>query len=212
MPPGLLTLDRSLSFRGLGYSPARMVVVDPPLDQEAVLEKVRARILSAARRGLSPADAEDLTQETLLLLSTKYAHVEAPEELVALGVTILRKKRLAFWRKGTRRQALGETPLPSGDDDDRDPLEAVASRDPNPEEITSARERLDLYVAAAARLGGRCREVLRRKMGGESFVEIAAAFGRPVNTIYSWDHRCHQRLRKLLGEHLAFVSGEEGRS
>jgi hypothetical protein len=32
-----------------------------------------------------------------------------------------------------------------------------------------------------------------------------------VNTVYSWDRRCHQRLRKLLGAQWGFVSGEGDR-
>jgi DNA-directed RNA polymerase specialized sigma24 family protein len=71
------------------------------------------------------------------------------------------------------------------------------------------RERLRLLADAAACLGGRCREVLRRKLEGQSFVEIAKDLGRPVNTVYSWDHRCHQALRRLLGDRYAFVAGEE---
>jgi RNA polymerase sigma factor (sigma-70 family) len=211
VPSGLLTFDRSSCFGGVGYSPARMVVADPPRGREAVLEKIRTRILGAARRGLSPSDAEDLTQEALLLLSTKYAHVAAPEELVALGVKIVRLKRTALWRKAARRRAAGESPLPSHEEEDRDPLENVTGGGPDPEEVAVTRERLRVLARAASRLDGRCREILRRKLEGQSFVEIAADLGRNVNTVYSWDHRCHKRLKKLLGEHLGFVSGEEGR-
>jgi DNA-directed RNA polymerase specialized sigma24 family protein len=65
-----------------------------------------------------------------------------------------------------------------------------------------------MFVEAAGRLEGRCRQLLRRKLEGASFVEIAAELGRPVNTVYSWDSRCHERLKALLAERWAFVSGE----
>jgi RNA polymerase sigma factor (sigma-70 family) len=188
-----------------------MVDTDAPLTREAALEKIRARILAAARRGLSPEDAEDLTQEALLLLSTKYAHVEAPEELLALGVKIVRLKRRALWRKATRRRDAGLAPLPTRDEADGDPLERAPGQGPDPEEATRDRERVRLLTEAVDRLPGRCREMLRRKLEGESFVEIAASLRRPVNTVYSWDRRCHQRLRKLLGNRWSFVSGEEER-
>ena len=68
-----------------------------------------------------------------------------------------------------------------------------------------------MLVEAAARLDGRCRDILRRKLEGASFVEMAAEFGRPVNTVYSWDYRCLQRLKDLLAERWAFVSGGGGR-
>jgi RNA polymerase sigma factor (sigma-70 family) len=175
------------------------------LTRETALASLRLRILSAARRRLSPADAEDLTQDVLLLLTTKYGEVEEPAQLVALGLEILRKKQADLWRKSARRGAASaedatEVPLPHGG--------------PGPDTIASDRERLRLFAEAVARLEGRCREILRRKLEGLSFVEIAAELGRPVNTIYSWDFRCHERLRKLLGDRWGFVAGvagEEGR-
>jgi RNA polymerase sigma factor (sigma-70 family) len=189
-----------------------MAASDASVARGAALERVRGRILAAARRSLSPADAEDLTQDALLLLSTKYAHVEAPEELVALGLKIVRLKRAALWRKASRRGEARSTPRTPADETGRDPLEDVPDgARADPEAVARARERLRLFAGAAARLDGRCRDILRRKLEGLSFVEIAAAFGRPVNTVYSWDWRCHQRLKRLLGDHWAFVSGEEGR-
>jgi RNA polymerase sigma-70 factor (ECF subfamily) len=204
-------LGRSSWFGGLGYSPARMAAEEPLLTREAALERVRARVLGAARRSLSPADAEDLTQDVLVVLSERYGHVSAPAELVALGVRILRFKRAALWRKTARRRQAGATPLPA-DPDRPDPVETTPDTGaPDPEAIARDRERVRLLAEAAARLDGRCREMLRAKLEGLSFVEIAKQMGRPVNTVYSWDRRCHERLRKLLGSKLGFVSGEESR-
>jgi RNA polymerase sigma factor (sigma-70 family) len=209
---GSLTVARSWGVPGLGYSPARLVVDDSDFDRDGALEQVRARILAAARRHLSPADAEELTQDTLVLLATKYVHVEAPEELVAVGIRILRFKRAALWRKAKRRRAAGDVPAPARPEEDDDPLANVADPGaPDPEEIARGRERVRLLASAAARLPGRCRELMRRKLEGESFVEMAASLGRPVNTVYSWDRRCHETLRKLLGTRWGFVSGKEER-
>jgi len=194
---------------GLGYSRARTTMGEltreRTLTREAALASLRLRILSAARRRLSPADAEDLTQDVLLLLTTKYAEVDDPAQLVALGLGILRKKQADLWRKSARR---GEA---SAEDATEVPL---AHGGPLPDTVAADRERLRLFADAAARLEGRCREILRRKLEGLSFVEIAAELGRPVNTVYSWDFRCHQRLRTLLGDRWGFVAGvagEEGR-
>jgi len=175
------------------------------LGRDETLARVRARILAFARARLSHADAEDLTQETLVLLTTKYAHVAAPEELVAVGLKIVAFKRTALWRKATRRRAAGESPAPDGPDDV--PLDAP-SEAPDPEEIAHKRQRLAMLVEAAGRLEGRCRQIWRRKLEGASFVEIAAELGRPVNTVYSWDYRCLQKLKTVLAERWAFVSGE----
>jgi RNA polymerase sigma factor (sigma-70 family) len=181
------------------------------LSRGDVLERVHARILAFARARLSPADAEDLAQEAMLLLATKYAHVAAPEELVALGVRIVALKRTALWRKLKRHREKGETTLTPGEGGDADPLENIEGQAPDPERVTIVRRRLALLVEATARLDGRCREILRRKLEGASFVEIAAELGRPVNTVYSWDWRCHKRLRALLRERWGFVSGQEER-
>jgi len=204
--------ERSFWSRGLRYSRCPMAATDETLSREAALETVRARILAAARRSLSPADAEDLTQEALLVLSEKYPHVLDPGELVALGVKTFRFKRAAFWRKAARRAAAGSVPLPSRGDAAPDPVEAAPDTgSPDPETRARDRERVRVLAEAAARLDGRCREMLRHKIAGHSFVEIAKRMGRPVNTVYSWDRRCHERLKKILGPRLGFVTGEEDR-
>lgn len=202
--------ERSCWVTALGYSPGAMAEV-AALERDEVLARVRARVLAAARARLSPADAEDLTQDALVLLSTKYAHVTAAEELVALGVRIVAFKRAALWRKAARRKDLGETPVAPVDAGDGDPLDRRPGDLPDPEAIARDRQRLSIFVEAAVRLDGRCREILRRKLQGASFVDIALEMGRSVNTVYSWDHRCHKRLKELLGDRWTFVSGQEPR-
>ncbi len=202
--------ERSSWVTGVGYSPAAMTD-EGTLSREEVLTRVRARVLGAARARLSPADAEDLTQEALLLLTTKYAHVTAAEELVALGVRIVAFKRSALWRKGARRERLTGAPPRPVEPGDEDPFDRVPGGLPDPEAIALAKQRLSTFIEAATRLDGRCREILRRKLQGASLVEIGVELGRPVGTVYSWDHRCHQRLKGLLGEHWVYVTGEESR-
>jgi len=201
-----LVPGRSFGRSGSGYS--RHAMADEgALGREEVLARVRARILGLARARLSsPADAEDLAQETMLVLTTKYAHVAAPEELIALGVQTLVYKRAAFWRKLKRRREKGETAL-AADDSGADPLDGPSGA-PDPEAEARSKQRLSMLVEAVSRLEGRCREIFRRKLEGASYVEIAADLGRPVNTIYSWDYRCHERLKTALAENWAFVSGE----
>jgi DNA-directed RNA polymerase specialized sigma24 family protein len=80
---------------------------------------------------------------------------------------------------------------------------------PTPDRVALDGERLALLIAATAGLGGRCREILRRKLEGASLVEIAWELRRPVNVVYGWDWRCQRRLKAILGERWAFVSGGE---
>lgn len=205
--PALL-LERSSWRPALGYSRARVVIGAAEEGREQGLTRVRARVLAFARARMDHADAEDLTQDVMVLLATKYAHVDAVEDLTALGVRCAALKRTAWWRKAARRRGLGETSAPGGPDAPP-PADLASDGAPDPEAAALARQRLTLFVGAADQLDGRCREILRRKLEGASFVEIAAELGRPVNTIYSWDHRCHKRLRALLGARWGFVSGQE---
>src|SRR5262249_7008643 len=89
---------------GAAYSRSCVTSTSESPQEDAAL--LRLRLLACARRSLANDVAEDLVQETILLLTTKYADVRATEDRVRLGITILVKKRSAHWRKSRRR---GET-------------------------------------------------------------------------------------------------------
>jgi RNA polymerase sigma-70 factor, ECF subfamily len=156
-----------------------------------VLEQLRRRIVAfAASRALREV-AEDIAQETLLLLTTKYAHVTALEDLVPLSVTVARFKIRGHVRKAHRR---GEhTAVPVEDvplaDETADPLTQVEQR-----------EAVERLKHAIRRLDGRCRDIYRLKLAGLGFAEIRDRLGASsVNTVYTWEFRCRRRLRVLLG-------------
>ena len=51
-----------------------------------------------------------------------------------------------------------------------------------------------------AQLPERCRQLLRLKLEGRTFAEIQRRLGAgAINTVYTWDHRCRQRLLELMG-------------
>jgi len=168
------------------------MVEDQPstLARDRVLTQLRERIYAYAASRIGKDLADDLTQETLLVLEEKYAQVTALDELLPLCFQILRFKITDFFRKAKRRGELDPLPvdqigLPSGDD----PLWALERRE--------LRERL---FSAIQRLDGRCREIFRLKLEGKSFAEIREALGAAtLNTVYTWDFRCRQRLMVLLG-------------
>ncbi len=66
---------------------------------EAVLTKLRERIVAFAASRIGMAAAEAMAQETLMLLHEKYRDVEAVEELVPLSFRIVRFKMAAGFRK-----------------------------------------------------------------------------------------------------------------
>ena len=73
------------------------------MDRDEVLAKLRERIVRFAASHLSGDAAEDVAQETLMVLHERYSHIERPEELVALSFEIVRFKIAGVRRKSVRR-------------------------------------------------------------------------------------------------------------
>lgn len=157
---------------------------------EGILRQLRERILALAASRLRGGAAEDLTQETMLVLHEKYGHVERMEELLPLAFQILRFKLAAHVRKQYRRGEMTaadatETPLADGG--------------PDPEQRALREETRAALREALSGLGERCRELLRLKLAGRSFAEIREHFGAAsVNTVYTWDLRCRNQLKASL--------------
>ena len=156
-----------------------------------ILIKLRERILAFATLRVSRAQAEDLTQETLLVLHEKYPHVADLTDLVPLAFQVLRFKMLDAHRKSLRR---GEYNQESVDD------LPLAEPDDDPMMQLDQKQRVDRLLAAMAQLGERCRELFRWKLEGKSFPEIQKIMGQTsINTIYTWDLRCRKQLLALMG-------------
>jgi len=161
------------------------------MDQDAILKSLRERILAFATLRVSRAQAEDLTQEVLVVLHEKYPNVADLTELVPLAFQILRFKMLDAHRKSLRR---GEYNQESVDD--------LPLADPGDDPATQLdqKQRVDRLLAAMAQLGERCRKLFKWKLEGKSFPEIQKIMGQTsINTIYTWDLRCRKQLLSLMG-------------
>jgi len=146
---------------------------------------------SFAASGLSRDAAEDLAQEVLILLHSKYQHVERIEELLPLALKILRFKLMGARRKIVRR---GEHSQVSVED------LPLADPEPRPDEIAERREMVERLRSAFPKLGGRCRELLKYKLQGKTFPEIQTLMqAASINTVYTWDLRCRKNLQELMG-------------
>ncbi len=126
-----------------------------------------------------------------MLLHEKYAHLERPEDLLPLSLQIVRFKIMSLRRKAARhgeysQVSVTDIPLPDLDSNPADQLER--------------KEMLERLERAIGQLGERCRELIRLKLQGKTFPEIQKIMGAAaINTVYTWDHRCRQRLLELMG-------------
>jgi RNA polymerase sigma-70 factor (ECF subfamily) len=161
------------------------------MDREQILANLRERILAFATLRVSRAQAEDLTQEALMVLHEKYPHVADLTELVPLAFQVLRFKMLDAHRKSLRRGEYNQEyvdDLPLADPGD-DPMTQLDQK-----------QRVDRLLASMAQLGERCRELFKWKLEGKGFPEIQKIMGQnSINTIYTWDLRCRKQLLALMG-------------
>jgi len=194
-------MDSDLPLDALS-APAMPVAEAAPLAKAEVLARLRERIVAFAASRYAGAQAEDLAQEVLVLLHTKYGHLERAEDLVPLAFQILRFKLAAARRKAARRgeyDAVDVETFPP------------ASDAPDPAAVLERKELLTRLMGGIARLGERCRELFRLKLQGRTFAEIQAQMGAAtLNTVYTWDHRCRKQLLDALGGHWEAAAGKEG--
>lgn len=163
---------------------------------DAILVQLRERIVRFAASRLSRDVAEDLAQDALVVLTTKYPTVTAIEDLVPLALRVVRYKIMEYRRKAGRH---GEFAKPREGDD---PVAALPDerRSSMPDVQLQRRELSDRLARALQQLTGRCRTLFRLKLDGHSFGEIQRQLGaRSVNTVYTWDARCRARLLALMG-------------
>ena len=161
------------------------------MQRDEILAKLRERIIAFAASQLSRDLAEDVAQEVLMLLHTKYREVALLEDLLPLSLRIARFKIVSLRRKAHRR---GE--------DTQVQIEDVPVADVglDPAASLEKKEMLERLTAALAKLEGRCRELFRLKLQGRGFAEIQQTLGvKSINTIYTWDFRCRKQLLERLG-------------
>lgn len=154
-------------------------------------QQLRERMVAFAASRYAGASAEDLAQEVLMLLHTKYPHVTELNELLPLAFQIMRFKLAAHWRALARH---GETQAVDAESFH------LASPDGDPLLAAQQRERLELLSRALLQLGERCREIFKHKLQGKNFIEIQQIMQvANLNTLYTWDSRCRKELLNQMG-------------
>lgn len=161
------------------------------VDRNRALGLLRERMVAFAASRMGRETAEDLAQEVLVVMEQKYRHVEEPEELLPLGLKVLRFKMMGLHRRRSRR---GEYRQVAVED------EPLTNPAPDPETLAQRAEARRKLREAMKKLDGRCRELFRLKLQGRSFAEIQSILkAGSLNTVYTWDFRCRQRLLDLIG-------------
>jgi RNA polymerase sigma-70 factor (ECF subfamily) len=161
------------------------------VDREEILTRLRERIVAFAASRISKDMAEDLCQEVMLVLHEKYAHVEQLEELLPLAFQIVRFKVMSQRRTAQRR---GEYSSVSVEDIQLPDLGI------SPAGEFERKQMLMRLETAIRQLGDRCRRIIRWKLEGKGFSEIQELLNAAsINTVYTWDFRCREKLLELLG-------------
>lgn len=169
--------------------------LSPTAAKEAILQKLRERIVGFATSRVRRDVAEDLAQNVLLLLATKYADKSDPADLVPLAFRMLGFMLSAHLRKEHRRKEHLAVPL----DDVADFIEGNMSID-SPGARLQRRRLVERLEAAMRKLDGRCRQIMILKLQGISFADIQQRLqANSINTVYTWDARCRRRLLDLMG-------------
>ena len=161
------------------------------MDRNEILTRLRERIVAFAASRIPKDAAEDLCQEVMLLLHEKYAHVQGMDELVPLALQIVRFKLMSQRRTAQRR---GEYTSVSVEDIQLPDLGI------SPAGEFERKQMLLRLQNAIGQLGDRCQKIFRWKLEGKSFAEIQKLLdAASINTVYTWDFRCREKLLELLG-------------
>jgi RNA polymerase sigma factor (sigma-70 family) len=156
---------------------------------------------TARRYSICADDSEDAYQRALEILLTKAPPIEG-DALVRWMQTVTKREALAVRRQ--RERHLG-SPRRSRDDDDRDPLELIASESPGPNDQLARRERVARSGEALRALKPQEVRALTLKAQGYSYAEI----GEMTGWSYTKINRCMAEGRKRFLQ--VFADIEQGR-
>jgi RNA polymerase sigma factor (sigma-70 family) len=152
-----------------------------------ILERIKPKLKKILFRYRIPAqDADDLLQETLLILVSKTESIRSPEAWILVTLT---NRCIIYWRRHHSRL---------WDQVDTAILEMLASVEAPAQERDELRYDLDSFLAE---LPDRCQSLLRLRYGlGCSAAEAAEHLGYCKSSIRKVTQRCLSTLtERLLG-------------
>ena len=156
---------------------------------------------TARRYSICADDAEDAYQRGLEILLTKAPPIDG-DALVRWMQVVTKREALAVRRQ---RERLLSSPRAPGGDEDRDPLESIASESPQPTDQAESRERVARSGEALRALKPQEIRALTLKAQGYSYKEI----GEITGWSYTKINRCMAEGRKRFLE--VFAEIEQGK-
>ena len=167
----------------------------------ASLEHMDALYATAMRLTRSPADAEDLVQDTFLKVQRFHAHFEPGTNLRAWLFKILTNTFINKYRRQTRERnvfdGIDQEPVGEGVMS-ADSLRALSEPDANALRPIVARE---IQAALDALPDDYRAIILLADVEELSYKEIADVLGCPIGTVMSRLHRARKLVQKRLVEH-----------
>lgn len=156
---------------------------------------------TARRYSICADDAEDAYQRALEILLTKAPPIDG-DALVRWMQVVTKREALAVRRQ---RERLLSGPRAPGGDEDRDPLDSIASESPQPMDRAESRERVARSGEALRALKPQEIRALTLKAQGYSYKEI----GEITGWSYTKINRCMAEGRKRFLE--VFAEIEQGK-
>lgn len=163
------------------------------------VEQESARLRNFIRRYVSdPAEAEDVLQDVFYELVQAYRMMKPVEQVAAWLFRVARNRTIDLFRKRKREQV--GTPVVENEEGELLRLEdLLPSPEAGPEAAYARTVLLEELDAALDELPAEQRDVfIAHEMMGQSFKEIAAETGVPLNTLLSRKRYAVLHLRERL--------------
>ncbi len=152
----------------------------------------RVRLGAALRRHLDSVDLVQSVHKSLMLgLRADRYDISTPEQLIALALTIVRRKVSRQWRKLKRQQSLSGGG--SGSENLPDLIASLSASDSDPAQIVSVRE---ATAHVLSRMNETETRVIELRLEGHTTAEVARRLGLDADVLRVKLSRLRRQLRE----------------
>jgi len=159
--------------------------------RERIFFLLHTRFLALAKLRVRGQDAEDIVQETLMVVERHLSEIGTVEALLAFTNQVMRNKIGNFYRREERRKSYHVT------------REGAVNPVYRMDEELNAADLERILRKAIDQVGERsprCRAILLGLLEGLSVDEVCQQVGIKRTRIDDWIHRCRKELRRILSE------------